>query len=228
MQGGSGIISFFFATEVECELIRKELKKKSENSIGNLRYTIGKLGKYEIVLCITGIGKVNAAISSTIVFQNLPIKKALISGIAGAYPNSGLNIGEIAVAQKEINADEGLLRTCNDRLNSFLFLSIEEINLEIPQSLRKLKKGTFLTVSSCTGNLKRANFLERKFNAVCENMEGFAIVKAAQYFNIPTVEIRAISNFVKSRRRLLRPIEIKKASEIMQKFIIENISSLMV
>nr|WP_297210396.1 futalosine hydrolase [Thermodesulfovibrio sp.] len=208
--------------------MKKELKKKSENSIGNLLYTIGKLGKYEIVLCITGIGKVNAAISSTIAFQNLPIKKALISGIAGAYPNSGLNIGEIVVAQKEINADEGLLRTCNDHPNSFLFLSIEEINLEIPQSLRKLKKGTFLTVSSCTGNLKRANFLERKFNAVCENMEGFAIAKAAQYFNIPTMEIRAISNFVKSRRRLLSPIEIKKASEIMQKFIIENISSLMV
>lgn len=139
-----------------------------------------------------------------------------------------MNIGEIALAQKEINADEGLLRTCDDTPNSFLFLGIEEINLEIPKSLRKLKKGTFLTVSSCTGNLKRANFLERKFNAVCENMEGFAIAKAAQYFNIPTIELRAISNLVKSRRRLLRPVEIKKASEIMQKFIIENISYLMV
>ncbi len=96
----------------------------------------------------------------------------------------------------------------------------------MPDLSKDFKKGVFLTVSACTGNIKRAKFLERKFKAICENMEGFAIAKSAQIFNVPTTEIRSISNIVTDRSDLLKIDDIKKSAERVQKFILDNIVAL--
>lgn len=180
----------------------------------------------EVLICISGIGKINSSISSTVAFQNFPIKKAIISGVAGAYPSSKLNIGDVALADKEINADEGLLINCDENDESFKFINLEEIPLFLPDFSDNVKKGVFLTVSACTGNLKRAKFLERKFKAICENMEGFAIAKSAQLFNIPTTEIRSISNMVTDRSDVLKTDDVKKSAKRVQQFILDNIIAL--
>jgi len=216
------LIALFFATPIECEIIFDRLKNKSSFVLKKVSFIKGKIQKHEILLCISGIGKINASIASILAFENFPINKAIISGIAGAYPSSGLDIGDIAVAEKEIEADQGLLINCETGENSFLFMDYQEFPLHIPTSLQNYKKGTFLTVSACTGNLKRANFLEKKFGAICENMEGAAIAKVGQLYNIPVTEIRSISNIVTDRTELLITKEVKNAAEIVQKFILEN------
>lgn len=96
----------------------------------------------------------------------------------------------------------------------------------MPDFSKDLKKGVFLTVSACTGNLKRAKFLERKFKALCENMEGFAIAKSSQLFNVPATEIRSISNMVTDRSDLLKIDDIKKSAKRAQEFILDNILTL--
>lgn len=102
-------------------------------------------------------------------------------------------------------------------------MNTEKISLFIPDFSKELKNGVFLTVSACTGNINRAKFLERRFNALCENMEGFAIAKFAQIYNIPVTEIRSISNMVTDRTRLLNLDEVKKTAEVAQSFILDNI-----
>lgn len=102
-------------------------------------------------------------------------------------------------------------------------MNTEKISLFLPDFSKELKTGVFLTVSACTGNINRAKFLERKFNALCENMEGFAIAKCAQIYNIPVTEIRSISNMVTDRTRLLNLDEVRKTAEIVQRFILDNL-----
>lgn len=104
-----------------------------------------------------------------------------------------------------------------------MFINPEEIPLSLPDFSKDLKTGVFLTVSACTGNLKRAKFLERKFNALCENMEGFAIAKSAQLYNVPVTEIRSISNMITDRTHLLKFEEVKKTAEIVQSFLLDNL-----
>lgn len=215
---------FFFATKSECELILRELRQKSEFSIKSIPFLKGKLRDNEILICLTGIGKVNASIAATIAFQNLKIKGAIVSGIGGAYPSSGLNVGDIVLAKKEINADEGLLINCEEKENSFLFINSEEINLIIPNLWNNIISGNYLTVSSCTGNYRRALFLEKKFNAICENMEGFAIAKAAKIYEVPVTEVRSISNIATARDRFLTIDEVNKASLIIQEFLLDSFS----
>jgi futalosine hydrolase len=216
------LIALFFATQKECELIFDNLTNKQFFSIKNLPFIKGKINGRDLILSISGIGKTSATLATVICFENFSIKLAIVSGIAGAYPSSMLDIGKIAVAEKEIFADEGLLRNCHDTQDSFIFLSSEEIPLYVPDFLKNLPRGTFLTVSACTGNIKRARFLEKKFNALCENMEGASVAKVSQIFKIPCVEIRSISNIVTDREKLLNLEEISKTSFTVQRFILDH------
>lgn len=217
------MIALFFATLNECELIVEQLSEKSKILVRTVPFIKGKINGLEVILCISGIGKTNAAVASVVAFENFPINKAVISGIAGAYPSSGLNIGSIVVAEKEVFADEGLLIDCKDSFHSFIFINHEEFLLYVPDFMKNLPKGTFLTVSACTGNIERAKFLEKKFNAVCENMEGAAIAKVAQLYKIPCVEIRSISNFITNRTELLSSQEVKTSAQNVQRFILDHL-----
>lgn len=212
------MIALFFATPFECRLIAKRIENKEFLRIKNTEFLTGRLFGYEILLCISGVGKINSTISSMITLEKFPIEKALISGIAGAYPSSGLKIGEIALATREIEVDHGLLID----FDRFISMDFVEVELTVPHSLDGLKRGIFLTVSSCTGNLKRAKFLESKFGGICENMEGAAIAKVCSLYDVPVFEIRSISNYVEDRESLLSRKEVENAAEVVEKFILER------
>lgn len=212
------MIALFFATTLECRLIAERIENKQFFRIKNTDLIKGRLFGYEILLCISGVGKINSTISSMITLEKFPIKKVLISGIAGAYPSSGLKIGEIAVATKEVEVDQGLLMD----FDRFISMDFVEVELTVPHSLEGLKRGIFLTVSSCTGNLKRAKFLESKFGGICENMEGAAIAKVCSLYDVPVFEIRSISNYVEDRESLLSRKEVEDASEVVEEFILER------
>lgn len=217
------MIALFFATEIECELILKKLNNLEKIIIHSYSFIKGKIKKIPLIICISGVGKINATVSAVWVFERFPVKKAIISGIGGAYPSSGLSVGDIAVAEKEIDADKGLLVNCKNDDSSFIFFDSEEIPLYIPDFLKDKKKGIFLTVSASTGNLSRAKFLERKFNAICENMEGAAIARVSQIYGIPVTEIRSISNIITDRTELLKADDVKKYARVVQKFILESL-----
>lgn len=69
------------------------------------------------------------------------------------------------------------------------------------------KKGSFVTVNSCTGTAQRGNFLQRQFNAICENMEGAALARVCDLYNLPMMEVRCVSNMVENRDKSKWQIE---------------------
>jgi len=82
-----------------------------------------------------------------------------------------------------------------------------------------IKSGPFLTVSTCTGTLKRAKELEKTFHAICENMEGAAVAHVCTSYGIPMVEIRGISNIVGKRSK--KEWDINLAAENCQRVVME-------
>jgi futalosine hydrolase len=186
----------------------------------------GKLSGRDIVLAATGIGKVNAAILSTAILEQFRVQKIIFLGVGGAYPGSGLAVGDIAIASKEIYGDEGVI-------DSGGWHSLRKIGIPLVGSGKKkffneypvfplplpslttgkiagtgrrplnIKSGAFVTVSASTGTIKRAKELEKRFHAICENMEGAAVAHLCTLYNIPLLEIRGISNIagVRDRRR---------------------------
>ena len=80
-----------------------------------------------ISFAATGAGKVSAAISTLELTRQLRPGWIIQLGCAGAYPGSGLEIADVAIANAEIFADEGVETPEG-------FLSMRD--LELPQASR--------------------------------------------------------------------------------------------
>lgn len=220
----SGIIA---STKIEADLIMKQLSEKEEISIQGKSFYKGSLGKnIRAVICICGVGKANAAHGTTLLLERFKPDLVYAIGIAGAYPSSGLHIGDIAVAEKEIYGDEGLLSQngfhAMDEILGNAFQN--EFIMQIPEQLKNYKsRGNFVTVSTCTGTLEKGREVEQRFNALCENMEGAAIAHICALSGIPVAEIRSISNIIEDRTaEPLNKGDIIKAAENVQRFFLEN------
>ena len=220
----SGIIA---STQIEADLIMKQLSEKEEISIQGKSFYKGSLGKnIHAVICICGIGKANAAHGTTLLLEKFSPDLVYVIGIGGAYPSSGLDIGDIAVAEKELYGDEGLMvKNGFFTMKEILGYPENDFPMFVPKKMRNsIVKGNFVTVSTCTGTLERGKEIEKKFNAICENMEGAAIAHICSLSGIPVSEIRGISNIIEDRTSApLNKSDIVKAAENVQKFFLERL-----
>lgn len=221
----SGIIA---STQIEADLIINQLSQKEEISIQGKSFYRGILGQNtEVIVCICGIGKANAAHGTALLIEKFKPNLVYVIGVAGAYPSSGLHIRDIVVAEKEIYGDEGLLAKDGFRtMNEILSNAVQnEFIMQIPEQLKNYKsRGNFITASTCTGTLEKGREVEQRFNALCENMEGAAIAQICSLSKIPVVEIRGISNIIEDRTgEPLSKSDILKAAKNVQKFFLENI-----
>jgi futalosine hydrolase len=217
------IISIFCSVSHEAKIILDSLIDCETLSSG---IVTGMINNKQIIVAITGIGKVNAAhICSKVINQYLP-DIVISTGIGGAYPETGLNVGDIAIATEEIYGDEGVI--CKDGFKDMTEIGLpmfrikerefyNKIELEnvlcdrifnIVKKRWKCKKGAFITVSTCSGTLKRAKELRETFNGLCENMEGASIAHISKLYGLPMVELRGISNIVEDRNKSTWEINI--------------------
>jgi futalosine hydrolase len=202
----------------------------------------------KILLLNSGIGKVNAAHSVTFLIEHFPVRGIINFGIGGAYRHSGLEHGDIAVALKEVYGDEGAFTQAGwkglQEIDIPLIMKGKKIYFnEFPldrslleralkclnpithhvSPITNIKSGNFVTVSSVSGTQKRAHELEKRFHAVCENMEGAAVAQVCTLYNIPMLEIRGISNIAGVRDK--RTWRAERASENCQQAVLNIISS---
>lgn len=227
------LLSLIIATPDESDLIRKFLRIQSLNLMKPVR-------KGNIILTLSGPGKVNAAITATMVTERFSPHLIISSGIGGAYPSSGLNRGDIAIAEKEVYGDEGVITDKGFHDLRYLKMAFikKERNFynEIPVSNRYMddiknainklginyRTGTFVTVSTITGTDQRAREIENSsLKPICENMEGAAIAHVALIRGCEFIEIRGISNIVERRDK--RRWMMRKASINSQNVVIELI-----
>ena len=236
------LIGLISATEKESRAILKTLRRIKGKSLALPVYQ-GKIGKTNIIHIISGIGKANAAYAATLLIEKFSPSAVINFGIGGAYPSANLRTGDIAIADKEIYGDEGLwlkdgfhkadeigiplLKKGGKKyFNEFpldkslvkKMFKLSKLLTFNSQLLTNIESGAFVTVSTVTGTGRRAREIEKRFNAICENMEGAAVAHVCAMYGIPMLEIRGISNIVEDRDR--SKWDIKTAAENCQKIIL--------
>jgi futalosine hydrolase len=164
------------------------------------------------------MGKTNAARALTALLERRSVAGVVGFGAAGAYPKSGLAVGDIGIAESEHYGDEGvetptgwiscegigipLLETPTARIfNDFPVdsVALNSVRDAAARTGRKFRAGPFVTVSACSGTVRRAEALSARYGAVCETMEGAAYAHIAAFYRTPFAEIRGISNLVEDR-----------------------------
>jgi futalosine hydrolase len=237
--GYIGIIASVFS---EGRMFSSKLEAVGKTIPGHPVFYSGAVSAKRIIFGISGIGKTNAAHAVTVLIEKFSPSCIVSFGIGGSYRSSGLGVGDIAVAEKEVYADEGVL--LKDGLHSLEITGIpllkvrgrryfnefpadnrlSRLALKASGTVSKCRSGVFLTVSACTGTRKRAAELAAKFNPLCENMEGAAVAHICRIYGIPFVEIRGISNTVEDRN--MKKWDIELASENCQTAVMQFLETL--
>lgn len=171
-----------------------------------------------------GIGPVNAAHAVTLAISQGRPSAIVVCGIGGAYPSSGLQVGDVAAAAKEIYGDLGAQSP--DGFLDMKALGFAVVNdatqplfNELPMQLFPSdRRVNFVTVSTCTGLDADARRLEQRTGGAVENMEGAAIAHVAHLHRIPVGEIRGISNMVTTRDK--SSWKLKEAAEAAQRALL--------
>lgn len=190
----------------------------------------------QIYLAVSGIGKVNAAVASTLLLERFSPRLIINTGCGGAYRESGLQVGNLAVATAEVYGDEGVLTV--DGWHSLELIGIPSVERkgnrysnEFPLSMQAagrvfqfasslglpVRRGKFITVSTCSGTSNRGDELHRRFGGICENMEGAAVAHVSLLYDTPFLEVRGISNMVEDRD--ISKWDIPLSVEMAQRFL---------
>lgn len=91
-----GIVSAFGA---EADILLAETQGKKTWTIAGQRFTSGKLRGNPVVIVLSGVGMVNAAMSTQRLIDHFRVERLILSGIAGGV-NPAHHIGDVVVAER--------------------------------------------------------------------------------------------------------------------------------
>ncbi len=129
-----------------------------------------------------------------------------MAGVAGAYQWADVELEDVCLASSEAYGDLGrqgpsgiepISLEGDETQTEFALEPIwrQIIKLDIVEKLG-IRYGPMVTVSCATGNRERARDLHERFKSIAENMEGAAAAQVCNYYHVPLLEFRGISNWV--------------------------------
>ena len=222
MQGvDSGpITAILGAFENEVILLEGRLTDANEYTIEGIRFASGTLSGQRVVIAWTGVGKVNAAMTTTLLIEHFKPNRVIFTGIAGSA-NPELHPGDIVIAEKTAHHDMGTLwpdglyrRGVKNRLTSWdnpVFFAADEQLLHLTQRAAKQLKlasleagvaervpkvitGVVVTGDVFVASSEKCAELRKNLGADAVEMEGAAVAQICYQRQIPHIVIRSISD----------------------------------
>ena len=92
-------IAVISAFAPELTALQAETKVERKLAINGVEFTLGKLAGKDVVLFLSGISMVNAAMNAQLVLDRFNVRDIVFSGIAGGV-NPALNVGDVVVAKQ--------------------------------------------------------------------------------------------------------------------------------
>jgi adenosylhomocysteine nucleosidase len=221
---GSGApMGVLCALPEELRLFRAEVADPRVESHGATDVVLGTLDGIPVAMAETGIGKVNAAATATLLCDRYACNRLLVSGVAGAL-DPALSIGDVVVGNRVIQHDFGRLTDdgftayrpgdmpfpgASDRvgwsLGDELAARVRDALGDEPlpgvrardggaRHVPAIHFGTILTGDAfIAGDRIRRDLLAR-YGALVVEMEGGAVVQVAERYGARWLVVRAVSD----------------------------------
>ncbi len=190
-------IGIIFAIEEELESFKKLIEIDNEYSIFDLTFYEGKIDNIECSLVQCGVGKVNAARTTQILIDNMKVDYIFNVGIAGGI-DSSLKVGDIVIGEKLVQHDFDVtpFNYIKGQIpNVGTFIDADEYLIKKAEKcLKKAKKGVIASGDSFVTEEWMSKKINKKFNALCCEMEGASIAQVCFLSNTPFLVIRSISD----------------------------------
>ena len=195
-------IGIIAAMPEELIYLTQNLDKTQEVQVlGNSYYT-GTIGKTEVVLVQSGIGKVMSAMSVAVLADHFQVEAIINTGSAGALAE-GIAVGDVVIADKLVyhDVDVTAFGYAYGQMagQPLYFESDKNFITGIQTNLSQLEQTWHLGLiatgdSFIAGDDKIASIKSHFPNVLAVEMEGAAIAQAAQALDLPFLVIRAMSD----------------------------------
>jgi len=204
----------------EVALLQGTLAEAQSREIEGIEFVLGRIGNEPVVIAWTGVGKVNAAMTTTLLLEHFNPKKVIFTGIAGGVdPN--LEPGDIVIARQTAYHDMGTLWTQGIEYggvksrrtgepnpvffpaDSVLLAAAEQAGRRMAfdsAALRtgrrppKVVVGTVVTGDVFVASKERGAQLARALGAAAVEMEGAAVAQLCYQREVGCLVIRSISD----------------------------------
>lgn len=214
-------IAIIGAMEEEVTLLREKITNKKEQTIVGFQFIEGELFGKEVVLLRSGIGKVNAAMSTTILLQTFKPDYLINTGSAGGL-NPELEVGDVVISNevRHHDVDATIFGYEYGQVPQMpaSFKASEKLMEIAEQSAKEIGNHAVVTGLITTGDSfinqpEKAAFIKSKFeNLQAVEMEAAAIAQVAYQYNIPFVIIRSLSDIAGKESHLSFDQYLEKAA----------------
>lgn len=189
--------------EEEVTLLRDHIENQSQETVAGCEFTFGKMHGKDVVLLRSGIGKVNAAMSTTILLEKYKPDFIINTGSAGGF-NPELNVGDVVISSEVRHHDVDVTAFGYEYGQVPQLPAAFEADAKLVSLARaaakeiadiQTVKGLIATGDSFMNDPVRVENIREKFsNLQAVEMEAAAIAQVAHQFNTPFVIIRSLSD----------------------------------
>ncbi|KRN75193.1 hypothetical protein IV73_GL000955 [Weissella kandleri] len=194
-----GIIN---AEQTEMDGILAALQDESVMTVQGMPFHVGRLGQAEVVVVKSGIGKVAAAVTATLLITKFEVNYLINSGSAGAL-GGDLHVGDVVIANElaYFDADARVFGYEFGQVpqQPARFSTDERLSLALAQSYgdqqTKVQHGMIVSGDTFINSMEQKQAIVQAFpHALAGEMEGAAVAQVAHQFAIPFAVVRAISD----------------------------------
>jgi adenosylhomocysteine nucleosidase len=197
------VIGIIGAMNEEIELYREGMKQVKEQTRAGNTYFIGNLHGKDVVLCKSGVGKVNASICTQILIDDFAVDQVIFTGVAGGVdPN--LEIGDIVISKDCMQHDMDVTALGFKRGEiPFSPVSIFEADKKLIQIAEQsgtaieevqIVTGRVLSGDQFIADKEKVQIMYNELQGSCVEMEGAAVAQVCHLNQVPFVVIRSLSD----------------------------------
>lgn len=208
------------AFEAELTWLEGKLEQRREQDVMGLKFITGKVAGRSVVLALIGVGKVNAAMTTTLLIEHFQPDAVIFSGVAGGL-NPDLLPGDIVIGARAaqhdladiepdsvvyfgvknpvtgqrnpifIPADSALLALAEASVKK---VELERIATSVGERVPHVITGVIATGDAFITSTPKKQEIHRNLGADAVEMEGAAVMQVCYQLGVPCLLIRALSD----------------------------------
>lgn len=223
-------IGIIGAMEEEVILLREQIQNLKTQTLAGFEFYSGQLSGRDVVVLRSGIGKVNAAMSTTLLIDHFAPKAIINTGSAGGF-HTDLEVGDIVISRSVCHHDVDVtpfgyahgqvpgLPAC--------FVPDSELINKAKASIEALGEVSHMHGLIASGDrfmhlVEDVESTRGKFPEMiaCE-MEAAAVAQVCHQFKVPFVIIRALSDIAGKENVIAFDAFLAKAADHSTRVILE-------
>jgi adenosylhomocysteine nucleosidase len=189
-------------SDKEMEVILEGMKVRRKAKKGDASFYEGTLGKKKVVVCVSGLGKVAAAVATQMLIYDYKVDRIVFIGVAGAL-SPDLDIGDFVVSKDCMQHDVDMT-PLGVEPGKFLYSKqmvypadkklIDKAQVALKAAGFRSFVGRVLSGDQFVSDHGKSERLRKDMGGDCIEMEGAAAGYVCSVHKVPFVVLRQISD----------------------------------